>query len=119
MLRGECVDNGRCTAVAAAAHATGELAVTPPLPPPGTEMVTVAPGSLETHGAIRPSASPNPEITTHISQTNVNQIFQPLVGGGEDPRISLIVLNYQRYFAVYSRGGQHSENGSLKSSRLT
>lgn len=40
-------------------HATGELAVTPPLPPPGTEMVTVAPGSLETHGAIRPSASPN------------------------------------------------------------
>lgn len=61
LLRGECVDNGRCTAVAAAAaaHATGELAVTPPLPPPGTEMVTVAPGSLETHGAIRPSASPN------------------------------------------------------------
>lgn len=50
---------------------------------------------------------------------NVNQIFKPLVGGGEDPRISLIVLNYQRYFAVYSRGGQHSDNGSLKGSRLT
>lgn len=55
------MDNGRCAAAAAAApaaaaHATGELAVTPP--PAGTVMVTVAPGSLETHGAMRPSASP-------------------------------------------------------------
>lgn len=36
---------------------------------------------------------------------NVNQIFKPLAGGGEDPRISLIVLNYQRCFCcLQSRG---------------
>lgn len=73
--RGECVDNGRCgggAVAAAAAHAAGELAVTPP---PGTVMVTVAPGSLETRGAMRPSASPRHNDS--YFENNVNQFYKP------------------------------------------